>query len=198
MYKNFTDEQLIFKIREENDENAQDFLINKYKTFVKIRSRAYFLTGAENEDVFQEGMIGLYKAIKDYKNIDVQFKTFARLCIDRQVMTAIKMANRKKHTPLNSYFSLNMAISEENPDNVYMDMLREDKILNPEDAIIDKENVEILKSKINGLLSVFEKNVLILYLKGKSYTNIARNLNKDEKSIDNAIQRIRGKLSKNL
>lgn len=198
MYENFTDEQIITKIRSENDEDAQDFLINKYKMLVRMRSRAYFLVGAENEDIIQEGMIGLYKAIRDYKNMEVQFRTFARLCIDRQVMTAIKTANRKKHTPLNSYFSLDMMISEENPDDAYLDTLAENKILNPEEVVIDKENVEILKNKLNMILSDFEKNVLILYLKGKPYVHIAEKLDKDEKSIDNAIQRIRGKLSKNL
>ncbi|MFI3231144.1 MAG: RNA polymerase sporulation sigma factor SigH [bacterium] len=192
------DEELVKLAQEENNINAQDFLINKYKNLVKIRSRTYFLAGAENEDVVQEGMIGLYKAIRDYKTSDAQFKTFARICIDRQVITAIKTANRKKHMPLNSYFSLNIAVSEENSDNVYMDLLEDSKVLNPEQLLIDKENVKNLKDKINNLLSDFEKNVLKLYLKGKNYSAIAENLQKDEKSIDNAIQRIRNKISKSL
>lgn len=197
-FTEFTDEELVKLVQQENNTNAQDFLINKYKGLVKIRSRAYFLVGAENEDVVQEGMIGLYKAIRDYKPSDAQFKTFARLCIDRQVITAIKTANRKKHLPLNSYFSLNIMISEENSDNIYMDLLEESKVLNPEQLLIDKENVKNLKEKINNILSDFEKSVLKLYLKGKNYSKIAHQLKKDEKSIDNAIQRIRTKISKNV
>lgn len=192
------DEELVRLTQEENNTDAQDFLINKYKNLVKIRSRTYFLVGAENEDVVQEGMIGLYKAIRDYKPSDAQFKTFARICIDRQVITAIKTANRKKHMPLNSYFSLNITVSEDNSDNIYMDLLEESKNSNPEQLLIDKENVKNLKNKINNLLSDFEKHVLKLYLKGKNYSDIAKKLQKDEKSIDNAIQRIRNKISKNL
>lgn len=195
MYENYTDEELIHIIKN-GDNNAIDYLINKYKNFVKIRARAYFIIGSDTEDIIQEGMIGLYKAIRDYKKSEASFKTFATICIDRQVMTAIKTANRKKHLPLNSYLSLNMLAYEEDNDTTYIDQLEENKVLNPEEILIDKENVKILQQQINQNLSKFEKQVLILYLKGKSYVNIAKKLQKDEKSIDNAIQRIRKKIEK--
>lgn len=195
MYQNYTDEELI-NIIKNGDNNAMDYLITKYKNLVKIRARAYFIIGADTEDIIQEGMIGLYKAIKDYKKTEATFKTFAQICIDRQFMTAIKTANRKKHLPLNSYLSLNMLAYEEDNSTTYIDKLEESKILNPEEILIDKENVKNLQKKINENLSKFEKQVLTLYLKGKSYANIAKKLQKDEKSIDNAIQRIRKKIEK--
>lgn len=195
MYQNYTDEELI-NIIKNGDDNAMDYLITKYKNLVKIRSRAYFIIGSDTEDIIQEGMIGLYKAIRDYKKTEASFKTFAKICIDRQVMTAIKTANRKKHLPLNSYLSLNILAYEEDDDTTYIDKLEESKILNPEEILIDKENVKNLQQKINQNLSSFEKQVLTLYLKGKSYATIAKKLEKDEKSIDNAIQRIRKKIEK--
>ena len=154
------------------------------------------MIGADTEDIIQEGMIGLYKAIRDYKKTDASFQTFAKICIDRQVMTAIKTANRKKHLPLNSYLSLNMLAYEEDNETTYIDKLEESKILNPEEIVIDKENVKTLQQQINENLSCLEKKVLNLYLKGRSYATIAKKLEKDEKSIDNAIQRIRKKIEK--
>lgn len=202
MYEQYTDEEIIEIIRN-TDEKAIDYLINKYKNLVKIRTKPYFIVGADNEDIIQEGMLGLYKAIRDYKKADgtraeASFNTFARLCIERQVMTAIKFANRKKHSPLNSYLSLNLSIYGDGSNSTYEDKIEETKIINPEDIVIDKENVQLLQANINHNLSEFEKKVLILYLKGKSYTNIASMLNKDEKSIDNAVQRIRKKILKNI
>mgnify|MGYP003369480110 CR=1 FL=1 len=195
MYENYTDEQLLDIIKN-GDNKPVDYLINKYKNLVKVRSRAYFMMGADTEDIIQEGMIGLYKAIRDYKKTDATFQTFAKICIDRQVMTAIKTANRKKHLPLNSYLSLNMLVYDEENEITYIDKLEESKILNPEEIIIDKENVKTLQQKINQNLSDLEKQVLQLYLKGRSYATIAKKLDKDEKSIDNAIQRIRKKIEK--
>ena len=195
MYENYTDEEVLDIIKN-GDNQAIDYLITKYKNLVKIRARAYFIIGADTEDIIQEGMIGLYKAIRDYKKTDASFQTFAKICIDRQVMTAIKSANRKKHLPLNSYLSLNMITYEEDSDETYIDKLEESKILNPEEIVIDKENVKILQEQINKNLSGLEKQVLKLYLKGKSYGTIAQKLEKDEKSIDNAIQRIRKKIEK--
>ena len=195
MYENYTDEEILNSIKN-GDSQAIDYLITKYKNLVKIRARAYFIIGADTEDIIQEGMIGLYKAIRDYKKTDASFQTFAKICIDRQVMTAIKSANRKKHLPLNSYLSLNMLTYEEDSDKTYIDKLEESKILNPEEIVIDKENVKTLQEQINKNLSGLEKQVLKLYLKGKSYATIAQKLEKDEKSIDNAIQRIRKKIEK--
>ena len=195
MYENYTDEQLLDIIRD-GDNNPVEYLINKYKNLVKIRARAYFIIGADKEDIIQEGMIGLYKAIRDYKKMDASFQTFAKVCIDRQIMTAIKTANRKKHLPLNSYLSLNMLAYQEDDQTTYIDKLEESKILNPEEIIIDKENVKNLQEKINKNLSELEKKVLSFYLKGVSYSVIAKKLEKDEKSIDNAIQRIRKKIEK--
>lgn len=197
IYDECTDEEIINFIRE-NDENATDYLINKYRDFVKIRARSYFIIGADRDDIIQEGMIGLYKAIRDYKKTNASFKTFAKICIDRQVMTAIKSANRKKHSPLNSYLSLNMIVSEEDSDTTYFEKFQETKALNPEEILIDKENIKTIQQNLNKSLSDFEKKVLSLYLKGKTYLNVAESLEKDEKSIDNAIQRIRKKIGKNL
>ncbi len=195
MYENYTDEEILDIIKK-GDSKATDYLITKYKNLVKIRARAYFMIGADTEDIIQEGMIGLYKAIRDYKKADASFQTFAKICIDRQVMTAIKTANRKKHLPLNSYLSLNMLAYEEDSETTYIDKLEESKILNPEEIVIDKENVKTLQKQINENLSILEKQVLKLYLKGRSYATIAKKLEKDEKSIDNAIQRIRKKIEK--
>lgn len=195
MYENYTDEEILDIIKK-GDSKATDYLITKYKNLVKIRARAYFMIGADTEDIIQEGMIGLYKAIRDYKKTDASFQTFAKICIDRQVMTAIKTANRKKHLPLNSYLSLNMLAYEEDSETTYIDKLEESKILNPEEIVIDKENVKTLQKQINENLSILEKQVLKLYLKGRSYATIAKKLEKDEKSIDNAIQRIRKKIEK--
>nr|WP_317368782.1 RNA polymerase sporulation sigma factor SigH [uncultured Tyzzerella sp.] len=193
MYENYTDEEILDFIKN-GDIKATDYLITKYKNLVKMRARAYFIIGADTEDIIQEGMIGLYKAIRDYKKTDASFQTFAKICIDRQVMTAIKTANRKKHLPLNSYLSLNMLAYEEDSETTYIDKLEESKVLNPEEIVIDKENVKILQEQINQNLSGLEKQVLKLYLKGRSYATIAKKLEKDEKSIDNAIQRIRKKI----
>lgn len=165
---------------------------------VKVITRAYFIIGADREDIIQEGMIGLYKAIRDYKNTDSSFNTFAKLCIERQVINAIKSANRKKHQPLNSYFSLNIFINEENTDITYVDFLEESNIFNPEQILIDKESIKCIENIISKTLSDFEKKVLSLYLKGKNYVEIGNILKKDDKSIDNAIQRTRKKISKIL
>lgn len=195
MYENYSDEELLDIIKS-GDTNATDYLINKYKNIVKMIARAYFMVGADREDIIQEGMIGLYKAIRNYKKTDASFQTFAKICIDRQVITAIKTANRKKHLPLNSYLSLNMLAYEEDNETTYIDKLEESKVLNPEEIVIDKENVKTLQEHINQNLSSLEKQVLKLYLKGRSYATIAKKLEKDEKSIDNAIQRIRKKIEK--
>lgn len=195
-YNNLTDEQIIEILKNGND-TALEYLINKYRNLVKIIARAYFMIGADKEDIIQEGMIGLYKAIKDYnQNFQAKFYTFAKICITRQVMTAIKSANRKKHQPLNTYLSLNRFMYEENDQVPFIESIENGNIFNPEEIIINKENIAYIEKSIENVLSEFEKSVLYIYLKGKSYSHIAKILNKDEKSIDNAIQRIRKKISK--
>lgn len=190
-------EEDIINIIQNGDKEALEYLINKYKELVKIITRAYFMIGADKEDVVQEGMIGLYKAIRDYNiNSDASFYTFAKLCIERQVMTAIKSANRKKHQPLNSYLSLNGLMYEDNNEMTFIEKIEESNIFNPEEIFINKESIQYIEKSIIDILSKFERKVLYFYLKGKSYFYIAEILGKDEKSIDNAIQRIRKKISK--
>lgn len=182
------------------DDDALSKLMTKYEKIVKIKSRTYFLVGADREDLFQEGMIGLYKAVRDF-NFEkaITFRNFAEMCIVRQMITAIKTATRQKHKPLNSYISLNKTFYDENGEKTLYNLLpSEDITANPEFLIIDKENTSNIKKRINEVLSDFEQNVLKLYLKGESYQLIASHLNKEIKSIDNAIQRIKRKLEKHL
>lgn len=195
-FESFNDEKLILLIKQ-NNTDALEYLINKYKNVVKIICRAYFIIGADKEDVMQEGMIGLYKAIRDFNlNSKASFSTFAKLCIERHLMSAIKSANRKKHQPLNTYLSLNNIIKQENTQTTFIENLEQSNIFNPEEILINKENIQNIQNIISKILSKFEKKVLYFYLNGKSYSYIANSLKKDEKSIDNAIQRIRKKLSK--
>lgn len=196
-YEKYTDDEIIDFVKN-NDVFAQDFLINKYAKLVKLKSRTHFMIGADNEDIIQEGMIGLFKAIRDFDNGKGSFYSFANLCIDRQIFTAIKLANRKKHLPLNTYFSLNTSTFDEHTTYEYIDFIFEKSSVNPEDVLIDKEYILSIKNFINQNLSPFEKLVLRLYLMGESYGNIAKELGKDYKAVDNAIQRIRKKLMKNL
>ena len=197
-FQNLNDDEII-KLIKNNNKDALDYLINKYKNIVKIISRTYFMIGADKEDVIQEGMIGLYKAIRDYsKEYNASFNTFSKICIERQLITAIKSANRKKHQPLNTYLSLNNLIYEENDEVTFLEKVEESNIFNPEEILINKENFESMEKAIKDILSEFERKVLYFYLKGESYSFIAKNLEKDEKAIDNAIQRIRKKFLKIL
>ncbi|TCK98825.1 RNA polymerase sigma-30 (SigH) subunit [Natranaerovirga hydrolytica] len=194
-YNKYDDEGLIQLIKK-GDNEALEFLMNKYKNLVKKKARTYFLIGADNDDIIQEGMIGLYKAIRDYKNDkETSFKVFADLCITRQIITAIKAYTRKKHVPLNSYVSLNKPMFEEDYEkDSLMDRMPSEKIINPEELLIDKENLYIIEKELEKRLSKFEKNVLHLYLDGVNYTEIAVHLNRTVKSIDNALQRIKRKV----
>jgi len=195
-YLNLDDEQVILLIRH-GDKNATDFLIHKYRNLVKLKSRAYFLIGADREDVIQEGMIGLYKAIRNYQpDKAMAFKTFAELCITRQMITAVKNATRQKHIPLNSYISLNRKIFDEESDKSYIELVPEDVSTNPEQLIIKKEEFSGIENKMWKILSPFEWMVLSLYLNGKSYVEIARKVKKPIKSIDNALQRVKKKVEK--
>lgn len=200
-YNNMSDEELINSIRAD-DKKALEFLICKYKDLVNSKVNKYFIIGAEKEDIIQEGLIGLYKAIKDYKE-DKQnsFKSFANLCIERQLITAIKSSNRQKHIPLNSYLSLNMPAYEDsdgNADTEVMEILDANIIEDPLDTITKKEYMSNVESVIDTSLSDFEKKVLNRYIQGESYVKIAQKLDAPVKSVDNAIQRIRKKTVKNL
>lgn len=195
-FDNLKDEEII-KIIHNGNSLAQEYIINKYKNLVKIKARTYFIMGADKEDIIQEGMIGLYKAIRDFKNNKFSnFYSFADLCITRQIITAIKAANRQKHMPLNSYLSLNRSLFDEDSDCTYIELLSDKKFINPEELLISKEEKNYIESNISAVLSKLESKVLSLYLRGKSYTEIAEIIDKDEKSIDNALQRVKKKVEK--
>jgi RNA polymerase sporulation-specific sigma factor len=193
-YSQLSDDELI-KIIRDGDSRAQEVLIKRYKNFVLAKSRSYFLVGAGREDIVQEGMIGLYKAVRDYK-IDrlASFRAFAELCITRQIITAIKAATRQKHQPLNSYVSLNKPIYDEESDRTLLDILKGTKLNNPEELFVSKETYDLIENQISEMLSTLEFNVLQEYLNGKSYQDIADTLDKHVKSVDNALQRVKRKL----
>jgi len=193
-YDQMADDELI-KFVNTGDAVAQETLIKRYKNFVLAKSRSYFLVGADREDIVQEGMIGLYKAIRDYKIERLaSFRAFAELCITRQIITAIKAATRQKHQPLNSYISLNKPIYDEESDRTLLDVLKGGKLLNPEHLFISKETYDLIENQITEMLSELEFDVLQEYLEGKSYQDIADTLDKHVKSIDNALQRVKRKL----
>ncbi|NDO46243.1 RNA polymerase sporulation sigma factor SigH [Clostridium sp. MD294] len=198
VYSGQKDEELV-KLVQQGDKRAQEHLFNKYKPLVKTRARTYFLIGADTEDIIQEGMIGLYKAMRDFqKNKNASFRAFAELCINRQMITAIKMATRQKHIPLNSYVSLNRPVFEQESEETYMDMLMGGEILNPEALLIGREDKHFMETQIIKMLSDFEKRILLLYLRGKTYYEISCIVEKSEKSIDNALQRVKKKVEKYL
>ena len=198
-YQNETDEMLIERLRD-GERDITDFIMNKYKNLVRSKAKSMYILGADTEDLIQEGMIGLFKAIRDYDaGRDASFFTFAELCISRQMYTAVQASNRKKHMPLNSYISLystTEAEGEAKSGAEFINFLGFETQKNPEQLLIDKENVLSLERKIEEELSTFEKQVLDLYLTGMSYTQIARVLGRDEKSTDNALQRMKSKIRK--
>ena len=178
---------------------AQEYVISRYESFVKAKSKSYFLIGADKEDIYQEGMIGLYKAIRDFNyEKSTTFKAFAELCITRQIITAIKTATRQKHIPLNTYISLNKPVSEDDSERTLLDIISSMKITDPEELIISKEKKKYIEGEISKVLSDLEKEVLQSYLDGKSYQEIACDLDRHAKSIDNALQRVKRKLEKCL
>ena len=184
-----------------NDGNtrAQEFLIDKYKNFVRAKARSYFLIGADKEDIIQEGMIGLYKAIRDFRPDKLSsFRAFAELCITRQIITAIKTATRQKHIPLNSYISLNKPIYDEDSDRTLLDVISGTRITDPEELVISREEFDNIEAKMSEILSSLEWKVLMFYLEGKSYQEIANDLDRHVKSIDNALQRVKHKLERYL
>ena len=197
-YSEMTDEEIV-QLCHNGDSLSEEYLLNKYKNFVRSKARSYFLIGADHEDIVQEGMIGLYKAIRDFKQEKLSsFRAFAELCITRQIITAIKTATRQKHIPLNSYVSLNKPLYDEESDRTLLDILMEGTTSNPEDMIINQENLGNIHQKINEVLSGLEQEVLVAYLDGKSYQEIAEALGRHVKSIDNALQRVKRKLEKYL
>lgn len=196
--EDLSDEQLVEMARM-GDTEALDFLINKYKPFVRLKAKSYFLIGADKEDIVQEGMIGLYKAIRDFKGDKLaSFKAFAELCVKRQIITAIKTATRQKHIPLNSYVSLDKPVFEEESAKTMMDMLTGATIDDPEKLMIHREEFSHLEEKIGEVLSDLERQVLTLYLEGCTYQEISARLDRHVKSIDNALQRIKRKLERHL
>ena len=197
-YESMLDEEIVLSARDGNV-TSLEYIINKYKNFVRAKARSYFLIGADKEDIVQEGMIGLYKAIRDFRNDKLSsFRAFAELCITRQIITAIKTATRQKHIPLNSYVSLNKPIYDEESDRTLLDILTATKITDPEELIISREELASIESKIGEILSDLELEVLMSYLQGKSYQEIAVDLDRHVKSIDNALQRVKRKLEKYL
>lgn len=192
------DEDVVEYARE-GDDVALEYLINKYKNFVRAKARSYFLIGADREDIIQEGMIGLYKAIRDFRMDKLSsFRAFAELCITRQIITAIKTATRQKHIPLNSYVSLNKPIYDEDSDRTLLDVISGTKITDPEELIISREEFDDIEEKMGEILSSLEWKVLMSYLEGKSYQEIAEDLKRHVKSIDNALQRVKRKLERYL
>lgn len=183
----------------QGDKYAINKLIEKYSIIVKAKAKTYFLVGADKEDIIQEGLIGLYKAIRDYdEDKTCSFRHFADICVTRQIITAIKTATRQKHIPLNTYISLNRPMFEEESERTLYDMVTTSLDNDPEGLVIDKEAYKDMENRMKKTLSKFEEEVFIRYLSGQSYSDIAISLSKDAKSVDNAIQRVKKKLEKNL
>lgn len=188
-----SDEELIVRLRD-GEEQITDYIMDKYKNLVRSKARSMYILGGDRDDLIQEGMIGLFKAIRDYDSgRDASFFTFAELCISRQMYSAVQAAGRMKHIPLNSYISLYQTEEHGQEEKKILDILA-DNGLNPEDLVIDRENVENLEKQINKELSNFEKQVLELYMTGMSYSQIAKVLGRDDKSTDNALQRLKTKI----
>lgn len=200
MHDEHLEEELIVEQARKGDPRAQEILIKKYKNFVRSKARSYFLIGADREDIVQEGMIGLFKAMRDYQPDKVtSFKSFAELCIKRQIITAIKTATRQKHIPLNSYVSLNKPVYDDDSDRTLYDVMSTgSRELNPEHLVIKREELSHIEEKMGEVLSDLEWKVLNAYLEGKSYQEISIEMNKHVKSVDNALQRVKKKLEKFL
>ncbi|MCM3584195.1 RNA polymerase sporulation sigma factor SigH [Mesobacillus maritimus] len=197
-YAELNDEILV-QLFQDGDGEASEYLMRKYRSFVRAKASRYFLIGGEREDIIQEGMIGLYKAIRDFRVDKLSsFKAFAELCITRQIITAVKSATRQKHGPLNSYISLNKPIYEEESNHTLMDVITGPTNMDPMQMIIDQEKASDLERKMSEKLSDLEKRVLELHIAGHSYVEISQNVNTHVKSIDNALQRIKRKMERYL
>ncbi len=193
-----SDEQIVGAAKN-GDLKAVELLMNRYKNFVRSKARSYYLIGADREDIIQEGMIGLFKAVRDYRNDrSSSFKVFAELCITRQMITAIKTATRQKHIPLNSYISLNKPMYDEESERTLLDVVSGQRLTNPEDLMICREEIGSIENRMSDILSDLELNVLTLYVNGRSYQEIASDMDRHVKSIDNALQRVKRKLERYL
>lgn len=198
VYSAMTDEEIV-ALANGGDDGAMEYLLNKYKNFVRVKARSYFLIGADRDDIMQEGMIGLYKAVRDYKpDRQSSFRAFAELCVTRQIITAIKMATRQKHIPLNSYISLNRPVFEDESGRTLLDVITAEANSNPESLYINQEDYRYIEKQIFDALSPLEKDVLTSYLQGKSYQQTAEELGRQVKAIDNALQRIKKKIERHL
>ena len=188
-----SDEEVVL-LAQDGDNQALEHIIIRYRNFVYAKAKKFFLIGSEQDDLIQEGMIGLYEAIKSFKNDKASFKSFAGICVRRQMISAVKSATRNKHKPLNSYISLDKNVYDQDNDVAFIDSILDNSPQNPESIIIDKESLDGIESKINNTLSKLELEVLMYYLDGFSYQQIAEKIEKDVKAVDNAIQRIKKKI----
>ena len=195
-FSSFSDEELVVMAQNGND-SSLDYLLSKYRVFVRNKSLSYYIAGADRDDIIQEGMIGLFKAVRDFKGErGVSFKTFADVCVTRQIITAVKNASRQKHAPLNFYVSLNTSVSDDDNGASVGEVVVSKNNLNPEEIVINKETADKLGYDLTRALSQFELLVLSLYLQGFSYVSIGKAIGKEPKSVDNALQRIKKKISK--
>jgi len=198
-FDSMTDEEVILIAQSETPNDAVEFIVNKYKNYVRAKARSYFLIGADKEDIIQEGMIGLYKAVRDFRpERQVSFRAFAELCITRQIITAIKTATRQKHIPLNSYVSLNKPLYTEESERTLMDVISSIMVADPEELVISREEFSDIEAHMGSLLSSLEWKVLMGYLDGKTYQQMAEEVDRSIKSIDNALQRVKRKMEKYL
>ena len=198
-FNEMSDEEVVVLVQKDRSELAMAHLVNKYKNFVRSKARSYFLVGADRDDIIQEGMIGLYKATRDFDyERQASFRAFAELCVTRQIITAIKTATRQKHMPLNSYISLNKPVYTEESERTLMDMIANVRVSDPEELIITREEFADIEKNMTYLLSELEWHVLLSYLDGKSYQEMAGETDRSIKSIDNALQRVKRKLEKYL
>lgn len=195
-FADLPDDEILELVHAGNTE-ALDFLITKYKPLVRMKGKSYFLIGADKEDILQEGMIGLYKAIRDFREEKLtSFRAFAELCITRQIITAIKTATRQKHIPLNSYVSLDKPVYDEESERTLLDTIASSVVDDPEQLLISQESFDFMEEKMGEMLSDLEQQVLMLYIEGQSYQEISEQLNRHVKSIDNALQRVKRKLER--
>lgn len=192
------DEEVIALVHQ-GDRMALDSIIKKYKRFVRLKVRTYYLIGADKEDIIQEGMIGLYKAIRDFdRDKPSSFKAFAEVCVTRQIITAVKTATRQKHLPLNSYMSLDKPMYDEDSERTLLDVITGSGAIDPQELILNREKYTDTELRLSELLSTFEKKVLHLYIDGCTYQEISERLKRHEKSIDNALQRVKRKFDQLL
>ncbi len=193
-FQQMTDEEVVSYART-GHERATEHLMSKYRHLVESKARSYFLVGADHEDVVQEGMIGLYKAIRDFRGDRLaRFRAFAELCVTRQIITAVKTATRQKHVPLNGYVSLHYPVLDSEGDGSLLDCIADERVVDPADSLIDRREKRILRDRVEEALSDLESQVLRCYLQGKSYREMSRELHCRTKCIDNALQRVKRKI----